>query len=331
MRSAVLARAPEKPDARDPAERDRIYAIFSVQVIPSDQKLVEPVDAYALLNLVTRQLSAHGFHQVEKGRKPEILLTVQYGRAWLNNPYFGESRDPGTVVGISSLAPSSGGAAPLNQTANRAVTGSWAPLMSQLEHGAEAKLQEAEFEKLCIKIIAWRYQTDPKARAEQLWRTTMIVDDPDHRDLNTVAAEMLAAGAPFFAQDISEPQATITKALPDGHVKLGDPVVVDPPDAPKAVAPNQTPAPVPVAAIRDESRRTFDLPSGDAVVTLQAFTRQSGEEIIFPVDQVRAITTKRVSGELTARTALDRMLEGTGLVAVQDEKTGALAVRQLVR
>jgi hypothetical protein len=71
----------------------------------------------------------------------------------------------------------------------------------------------------------------------------------------------------------------------------------------------------------------FDLPAGDAVVALQAFCQQSGEEIIYPVEQIRTIKTHDVRGELSARAALDRMLAGTGLIVVQDERTGALAIR----
>jgi hypothetical protein len=69
------------------------------------------------------------------------------------------------------------------------------------------------------------------------------------------------------------------------------------------------------------------VPAGDAVLTLQEFSRQSGQEIIYPIDQVRTIRTNGVNGELGAHAALERMLDGTGLTVVQDEKTGALAVR----
>ena len=74
------------------------------------------------------------------------------------------------------------------------------------------------------------------------------------------------------------------------------------------------------------SKKNFDLPAGDAAKTLKSFSDQSGEQIVYPVEQVRGLQTNAVHGELTAREALDAMLEKTGLVAVQDEKTGALAV-----
>jgi outer membrane receptor protein involved in Fe transport len=76
------------------------------------------------------------------------------------------------------------------------------------------------------------------------------------------------------------------------------------------------------------SKKSFDLPAGDAAKTLKSFSDQSGEQIVYPVEQVRGLQTNAVQGELTSREALDAMLEKTGLVAVQDEKTDALAVRK---
>ena len=44
--------------------------------------------------------------------------------------------------------------------------------------------------------------------------------------------------------------------------------------------------------------------------------------------QVSGAKTNAVSGDLTAREALDRMVAGTDLEVVQDDKTGALAVKR---
>lgn len=78
----------------------------------------------------------------------------------------------------------------------------------------------------------------------------------------------------------------------------------------------------------EPAKKSFNLPAGDAATTLKAFTQQSGEQIVYPVEQMRGVKTNPVSGELATRDALDRMLKDTGLVVVQDEKTGALAVRR---
>jgi len=42
-----------------------------------------------------------------------------------------------------------------------------------------------------------------------------------------------------------------------------------------------------------------------------------------PPQAVRGVHTAAVKGDFTPKEALDRMLDGTGLVVVQDEKTGA--------
>jgi outer membrane receptor protein involved in Fe transport len=79
----------------------------------------------------------------------------------------------------------------------------------------------------------------------------------------------------------------------------------------------------------DAPKKVYNLPAGDVVKALKAFSEQSGEQIVYPVDQIRGVKTNAVKGELSARAALDRMLQDTGLVAVQDEKTGALAVKRV--
>ena len=73
-------------------------------------------------------------------------------------------------------------------------------------------------------------------------------------------------------------------------------------------------------------RRTFDLPHGDAAVTLGQFAAHSGAQIVFRVDQVRGEKTNAVVGRYATREALDRMLAGTGLVVFQDAASGALIV-----
>lgn len=78
----------------------------------------------------------------------------------------------------------------------------------------------------------------------------------------------------------------------------------------------------------DESRRNFDLPAGTAGETLKAFARQANREIVFSAETVGRVTTNPVRGELPPQEALEAMLADTGLVATQDAKTGAFAVRK---
>src|SRR3954470_7253232 len=81
-----------------------------------------------------------------------------------------------------------------------------------------------------------------------------------------------------------------------------------------------------LAAAATAAERNFSLPAGDAALTLKQFAAQSGEQIVYLVDNVRGEKTNAVSGKLTARAALDRMASGTALVASQDQTTGALVV-----
>ena len=80
------------------------------------------------------------------------------------------------------------------------------------------------------------------------------------------------------------------------------------------------------AAAGEPARKSFRLPAGDAETTLKKFVEQSGEQVIYFVDKVRGVRTQAVEGNLRSLAALDLMLQGTPLRAVQDEKTGALSV-----
>lgn len=76
------------------------------------------------------------------------------------------------------------------------------------------------------------------------------------------------------------------------------------------------------------SRKNFDLPGGSAEVTLRLFSEQSAQQVVYMLDSVKDETTNAVKGAFVPREALDRMLAGTRLVAVQD-KSNALAVQRM--
>lgn len=78
----------------------------------------------------------------------------------------------------------------------------------------------------------------------------------------------------------------------------------------------------------DSTKKVYDIPRGDAATTLKQFVEQSGEQVVFLVEKVRGVTTNPIRGEYVARTALDRMLAGTELYALQDDKTSALVVNR---
>jgi len=231
----------------------KVYAIFAVNEVKAVDHLLRPVNEAAVLSLLMNELDTHGFREFKKGQKPEILLTISYGRGEMTNPYV---RDTGEVGGgrggpspqimpdekygedPSSDRPSTtmAGYTTDNPPPGVTITGAMAlQLMDERGYGFEAKLQKATFEKLFIRITAWQFPKrgeDPEPL--MLWKTIMVVDDPDHRDLNTVAGAMIAAGAPYFDKEIREPEVDVMKPLPATHVnvgptKVGQPFQSEPP------------------------------------------------------------------------------------------------------
>ena len=77
-----------------------------------------------------------------------------------------------------------------------------------------------------------------------------------------------------------------------------------------------------------EAPRIFDVPAGNAAETLMLAARQGGLEIIFFAETVRGVHTPALRGELLPRTALDRLIAGTGLVLVDDPQEHTLTVRR---
>jgi len=83
-----------------------------------------------------------------------------------------------------------------------------------------------------------------------------------------------------------------------------------------------------IAAAAESMKKKFNLKAGAAGETLKQFAAQTGLEIVFAPEAVGTVATMAVQGEHSPREALDFMLAGTDLVASQDTKTGALAVRR---
>src|SRR5665213_4168751 len=73
-----------------------------------------------------------------------------------------------------------------------------------------------------------------------------------------------------------------------------------------------------LAADDAQGKLTFDIPSADAIVSLKAFSLQSGQEIIYSPDTVMGTRTNEVKGEYMPKDAIDRMLAGTVLISVQN-------------
>lgn len=75
-------------------------------------------------------------------------------------------------------------------------------------------------------------------------------------------------------------------------------------------------------------KKPIDVTTGFASETLKNFARQTDREIVFSPETVGSVKTNAVKGEFSPKEALDVMLADTGLVATQDAKTGAFAVRK---
>ena len=181
VRSTVLDQPAVKPGLSWAGEHGRIYGTMAVQEVESGQKLVKPVDETLLMQLLAQRLNTHGFRVHSGAGKPDIVLSVRYGR--------GEVRD-------------------------------------EKNAGVAAQPKSAAGEKLYLQVVAWAYPANSRAQPKLLWKTTMSVDDPDHRDLNAVAAGMLEAGAPYFDSEIGEPEITVLRPLRSGRVNFALPAVV---------------------------------------------------------------------------------------------------------
>ena len=217
-------------------EHGKSYAILMIQPTASQRKLVKPVNAAAIRDELVRQLGAQGYHHIESNQQPEILVSVIYGRSWLPNPYFTDKIDvdnmgPENEAPVMAYENSKGmPSAPQGVVINNPNLAARLSIPSYSH-----KATKASFEKLFILVRAFKYPppADPKQKPEVLWVTTMYVDDPDHRDLNVIAKQMLEAGAPHFDREIKDEEIEIMKPLPEGHVKVGTPEVVAPGNSPE--------------------------------------------------------------------------------------------------
>jgi hypothetical protein len=237
----------ERPKMTGEGGHGRVYGILTVDEIKSDRDLEKPVDEKYLANLLVKELETNGFRQMVPGQRPDILLTVSYGRGELANPYIRDSGEVGGVGSVpsagaghtaipignggSEMAASTGGFTSTNAPTQTITGGMAQQLMDEKIPGYEAKLQKASFEKLYIRVTAWDYPNkknypDKHSPPRMLWKTIMVVDDPDNRDLNIVAAKMIEAGAPYFDKQPKDKEIEVFKPLPNTRVEVGVPEVV---------------------------------------------------------------------------------------------------------
>ncbi|MFO1393973.1 MAG: TonB-dependent receptor [Steroidobacteraceae bacterium] len=70
---------------------------------------------------------------------------------------------------------------------------------------------------------------------------------------------------------------------------------------------------------------TFDIPAGDLNAALTAYSKQTGQQVVFKIDDLKGKTTPGVHGAMTPEQALTALLAGTGL-KVQKDPSGAIAI-----
>lgn len=188
----------------------KLYLLAAVSAVPSAAKLIKPVDRAALAAHLRQELSRHGFREITAQEIPEVVLTVTYGRGFLRNPYLADAM----LDEATSEVPT-------------ATITSPKQAMRQREFDAEGKLQKAQCEKLYVAVTAWQYPARPGDKPNQLWRTVMVTDNPDGRDLNLALPALFAAGAGWFDRNIKEGEVTVKSTMPTGTVKLGPLEVIE--------------------------------------------------------------------------------------------------------
>ncbi len=200
-----------------PIEHGKVYLIASLQAAASDRKLLQAVDEDGVRQQLRHVLNSRGFREAVTGDTPDIVLTLLYGRGHLRNPYLANIDGD---INSDSLAPTN-----FESLRAAAVDPS---LSGKRSWGSyEHKVQVAQKEKLFIRVTAWKFPGDRKEKPAELWKTTMVVDEPDQHDLNQLYPKMLAAGAHFFDRPMKEEEVTIATPLKEGTVKLGPLIIIE--------------------------------------------------------------------------------------------------------
>ena len=77
-------------------------------------------------------------------------------------------------------------------------------------------------------------------------------------------------------------------------------------------------------AIADQKTHV-NVPAGDLTAGLELLAKQSGAEFVYSADQLKGLRTHGVAGELSAKDAVTKLLDGTKL-QVRMDATGAMLI-----
>jgi iron complex outermembrane recepter protein len=77
-----------------------------------------------------------------------------------------------------------------------------------------------------------------------------------------------------------------------------------------------------------QSPQRIEVPAGDLVAALESLAKQTNVNLVYPAAEMQGIKTPGVSGNLTPREAVVKLLEGTPLQLQTDEVTGAMLISE---
>jgi hypothetical protein len=203
----------------------KVYLIASLKQSPAARNLVRPVDEAGLLAQLRQELNSQGFRESTATETPDVVLTLLYGRGHVRNPYMANIAGDEFSGSIAPTAMESALAAAVDpRLYDKRMWGFY-----------EQKLLAAQKEKLFIRVTAWKFPGDRREKPAELWKTTMVADEPDLHDLNVLYPKMLAAGVRYFDRVIKQEEVTVPVSIPEGRVTLG-PLIVLPPAEPASNA-----------------------------------------------------------------------------------------------
>lgn len=82
------------------------------------------------------------------------------------------------------------------------------------------------------------------------------------------------------------------------------------------------------AQAKDAALKSFAIEAGEASATLKQFAAQSGVQLLYTPEDVAGVRTSAVKGSFAPVAAIEVMLAGTKLAAVQDKTSAAIAIKR---
>src|SRR5216683_6426707 len=83
-----------------------------------------------------------------------------------------------------------------------------------------------------------------------------------------------------------------------------------------------------IADLPDAPKQSINIPADDLVACLELLAKQSGIEFIYDADQLKGVKAHGVSGDLTPKAAVMKLLEGTNLTLTEHNGAMLIAVPQ---